>query len=182
MSVLPPAYRGVSRQGGHVNTFIAILISAGFATIIGTVALIVNYQTNQRNRKINNTLQLAKDFDQDHSFVAARMFMWEKFLDLPKNNYDWEDLVIKIQNKDKDEELKNITKADLIALNRVAAFYKMIAGLLSNNEVDIPLLQSLFSYNYNRFWQPVRDKFETHTNRNDKELFVVIPVLESVKK
>jgi hypothetical protein len=57
----------------------------------------------------------------------------------------------------------------------------MIARLVSNNEVDIPLLKSLFSYNYNRFWQPVRDKFEAHTNREDKALFVVIPVLESTK-
>ena len=164
-----------------MDSFIAILISAGSATVIGTVALIVNYRTNQRNRKINNTLQLAKDFDQDHSFVTARMFMWEKFLNLPKKNYDWEDIVLKIQSEDNGEELKNITKEDLIALNRVAAFYKMIAGLVSNNEVDIPLLKSLFSYNYNRFWQPVRDKFEAHTNREDKELFVVIPVLESTK-
>jgi hypothetical protein len=107
--------------------------------------------------------------------------MWGKFLDLPKNNYSWENIVLKIQNEDSGEELKNITKEYLIALNRVAAFYKMIAGLVSNSEVDTPLLKSLFSYNHNRFWQPVRDKFETYKNREDKELFVVIPVLESTK-
>ena len=99
--------------------------------------MIVNFRINQRNRKINNTLQLAKDFDQDHSFVQVRMVR-EKFLDLPKNNYDWEDL-IEYQSNEKSSELVNITDNDLIALNRVAAFYKMTAGLIENNEVDIKL-------------------------------------------
>ncbi|WP_335991435.1 hypothetical protein [Pseudoalteromonas sp. CH_XMU1449-3] len=161
-----------------MESYIAILISAGFTSIIGSIAVIVNFRINQRNRKINNTLQLAKDFDQDHSFVKVRMFMWEKFLDLPKNNYDWEDLIIEYQSNKKSPELVNITDNDLIALNRVAAFYKMIAGLIENNEVDIRLLRSLFGYNYNRFWQPLRDKFETHTNKNDRPLFVKIPELE----
>lgn len=161
-----------------MESYIAILISSGFATAAATVAVVVNYRTNQRNRKINNTLQLSKDFDQDYSFIEGRMFMWEKFLELSKSHYDWEDLIVKYQSETRCPELKDISKEDLIALNRVAAFYKMIAGLVANDEVDIPLLRSLFGYNYNRFWQPLRDKFESNTNRNDRALFVEIPELK----
>ncbi|ATG58213.1 MULTISPECIES: hypothetical protein [Pseudoalteromonas] len=165
-----------------MESYVAILISAGFATSVGTIAVLVNYKVNQRNRKINNTLQIAKDYYQDHTFATSRMFMWEKFIDLPKNHYDWEDLIVHFNSESKPPELNSITEEDLIALNRVIAFYKMVAGLIENREVDVPLLKSLFSFNYNRYWQPVRDKFETHTNRNDKALFVKIPELEETFK
>ena len=162
-----------------MSSDIAIFVSTGLATTVGTIAVIVNLHINRRNRRINNTLQLARDFDQDHTFVMARMYMWEKFLNLPTNHYNWEDLVNEIQLENKSPELALITKDDLIALNRVAAFYKMIAGLVANKEVDIPLLRSLFCYNYNRFWQPVRGKFEVYADESDKVLFVGIPELES---
>ncbi|AEE24402.1 DUF4760 domain-containing protein [Paraglaciecola chathamensis] len=162
-----------------MSSDIAIFVSTGLATAVGTIAVIVNLHINRRNRRINNTLQLARDFDQDHTFVKARMYMWEKFLNLPNNRYNWEDLVNEIQLESKSKELSTITKDDLIALNRVAAFYKMIAGLVANKEVDIPLLRSLFCYNYNRLWQPVRGKFEVYAGESDKALFVSIPELES---
>jgi len=79
-------------------------------------------------------------------------------------------------------EIPNVTPERVCTLNRIAAFYNTLKGLVEKGEVDVPLLQELFTYNYNRFWNPIRKKIADNTAHElEKSLFRDVPELESSK-
>lgn len=178
----------------EVRQSAAIIISVFFSIIIGTITVFINYRNTKKNRKINAAIQLNKDFYQDHLFCDRRSAAWENLKELNPKDCDYmamtkrqlfdDDQKNGSGNESSDKSNLKINEEDFAALNRTAAFYNSMKGLIERDEVDVGLLREFFCFNYQTMWNEVRKKFlENTTDRAGKTLFREIPELnEGYKK
>ena len=174
------------------STIIGILISVGVAWI-----------TTSKNRRINNTYDLHKEFYGIVSTQArlgcieylneitekkylnfeyfARNYMEVKYSFHKKLN----GLIDKIDGfslLDKYKLENDLAKKNMdiyITLNTFATFYSKLRILIEKNEVDKEMIEKMFSYNYNKTWDRIRIKFQENTdNEMSKMLFKEVSLLK----
>jgi hypothetical protein len=158
-----------------VQPYVAILISASVTLVAGLIAVAYNICISRKHRNIIAVMQLARDFYQDSAFIEHRATSWSILRTLNEDECDYQKIVATLVSEDEKSQKKNA----FIALNRTAAFYMSVRNLVQWQEVNIPMLRDLFGYNYNVFWNPVRERIQRHSSHpKDKELFSAIPELE----
>lgn len=151
------------------------LVAPTTAVIIGFVTLWIHMRLHQRNRRVQAVMQLAKDFYQDSQFNFDRLKLWQVLKDLKDEDHDYGGIVGLVTN----DRVCPLKPEEIMALNRTAAFYNSIRGLIDSGEADLDMLRRFFAYNYNGFWNPVRTKFVKHSKSGyDQRFFQEIPELE----
>jgi hypothetical protein len=93
---------------------------------------------------------------------------------MEKDDCDWKKIMARISDPDIDPK----EVAALTAVNRTAAFYMSVRGLIDRAEVDIDMLRSLFGYNYTRYWNCLRKRIrDASSDDMDEGLFEPIDEL-----
>ncbi len=108
----------------------------------------VNAWLNWKHRNIVAVTQLVKDFYHDLPYVELRIRSLRLIANLPKEECNWKRLMARISHPDTDPEQREM----LVAVNRTAAFYLVVRGLIEKHEVNKTMLRSLFGYNYTVYW------------------------------
>ena len=163
---------------------VAILISALAVIVTGIISLRSAKSSSKKNRQISNAKLLINEFF-DPSFADRRLQSIETLRSLKGKNANYVDLIKFVSNSCNDKDIKErfecvkVVNDDVLTLNQLAAFYKTMASLIDNEEVDLKILKDVFSYNYIYIWNDIRQNFLKNTdNEEAQKLFCNIHIFE----
>jgi hypothetical protein len=148
------------------------------AAIITSIFILVGFGVNawlnRKHRNIVVVTNLVKDFYHDIAYVELRIKSYCLIAKMSDEDCNWRKVMARIASGQTAEPDAQV----LVAVNRTAAFYLAVRGLIQQREVNVEMLRSLFGYNYTVYWNCVREKIWSASNKQqDKELFAEIPEL-----